>query len=118
MKTSRAIERKKRHYRVRNKVSGTASTPRLNVFKSNTHFYAQLIDDQQKVTLVSSSTIKMDSTLKSTSNIEIAIKVGEDIAKKAIAKKITTVVFDRGGYLYHGKVKAFADAARKAGLQF
>ncbi|WP_368486252.1 50S ribosomal protein L18 [Spiroplasma sp. DGKH1] len=114
---SRSSNRKKRHYRVRNKISGTSQRPRLNVFKSNGHFYAQLIDDVKQTTLASASTLKMKD-LKSTSNIAAAEQVGAEIAKLAIAKKITNVVFDRSGYLYHGKVKAFAEAARKAGLKF
>lgn len=117
MTNSRSAKRKRRHFRVRTKISGTTSIPRLNVFKSNGHFYAQLIDDVKQTTIVAASTLKM-ADLKSTSNIIAAEKVGSDIAKKAIDKKITTVVFDRGGYLYHGKVKAFAEAARKAGLKF
>ncbi|AGM24796.1 50S ribosomal protein L18 [Spiroplasma chrysopicola] len=117
MTNSRSKNRKRRHFRVRAKISGTTSIPRLNVFKSNGHFYAQLIDDVKQTTIVSASTLKM-ADLKSTSNIAAAEKVGQEIAKQAIAKKITTVVFDRGGYLYHGKVKAFAEAARQAGLKF
>ncbi|WP_381415346.1 50S ribosomal protein L18 [Spiroplasma endosymbiont of Anurida maritima] len=117
MKQSRNYIRKIRHARVRNKISGTAERPRLCVFKSNGNFYAQIINDVEGVTLLASSTLKM-TDLKSTGNVEAAAKVGEDIAKKAISKKIKNVVFDRGGYLYHGKVKAFADSARKAGLEF
>ncbi len=114
---SRSAKRKKRHFRVRTKINGTSAIPRLNVFKSNGHFYAQLIDDVKQTTIVAASTLKM-ADLKSTSNIVAAKKVGTDIAKKALYKKVTTVVFDRGGYLYHGKVKAFAEAAREAGLKF
>ncbi|AEM68553.1 50S ribosomal protein L18 [Mycoplasma putrefaciens] len=116
MKVTKAQARKRRHFRVRQKVSGTAAKPRLNVFKSNTNFYAQIIDDTKGVTLVSASTLKMD--LKNKSNKDAAAKVGEEIAKKALAANINTVVFDRSGYLYHGKVKAFAEAARQAGLNF
>ncbi|RUO86926.1 MULTISPECIES: 50S ribosomal protein L18 [unclassified Spiroplasma] len=114
---SRSAKRKRRHFRVRAKINGTTAVPRLNVFKSNGHFYAQLIDDVKQKTIVAASTLKM-AGLKSTSNIAAAEKVGAEIAKKALDKKVTTVVFDRGGYLYHGKVKAFAEAARKAGLKF
>ncbi|MBE3569035.1 MAG: 50S ribosomal protein L18 [Bacillales bacterium] len=110
--------RKKRHARVRTKISGTSSRPRLNVYRSNKHIYAQLIDDTKGVTLVSASTLEKDFDLESTGNVEAAAKVGELIAKKAVEKGITSVVFDRGGYLYHGRVKALADAARENGLQF
>ena len=115
-KTSRSEIRVKRHQRVRTKVSGTSTCPRLSVFRSNGHISAQLIDDTKGVTLVSSSTttLKLDNG----SNVEAASKVGTDIAKKALAQKITTVVFDRGGYVYHGRVKALAEAARAAGLKF
>ncbi|AUF83320.1 50S ribosomal protein L18 [Mesoplasma syrphidae] len=116
MKFTKAESRKRRHFRVRNKISGTTSRPRLNVFKSNTNFYAQIIDDTTGVTLVSASTLKMD--LNSKSNAEAAIKVAEEITKLALSKNIEEVVFDRGGYLYHGKVKAFAEAARANGLKF
>ncbi|QEH62312.1 50S ribosomal protein L18 [Spiroplasma chinense] len=116
MKYTKAEARKRRHYRVRTKVSGTSAKPRLNVFKSNTYFYAQIIDDTNGVTLVSSSSIKMG--LKSGCNIEAAKAVAKDIAEKAKAKKIENVVFDRGGYLFHGKVKAFADTAKENGLKF
>ncbi|QHX36998.1 50S ribosomal protein L18 [Spiroplasma sp. BIUS-1] len=116
MKYTKAEARKRRHYRVRNKVSGTSARPRLNVFKSNSYFYAQIIDDVNGVTLVSSSSIKMG--LKNACNIEAAKAVGKDIAEKAKSKKITDVVFDRGGYLFHGKVKAFAEAAKENGMKF
>ncbi|ATZ17019.1 50S ribosomal protein L18 [Williamsoniiplasma luminosum] len=116
MKFTKQEARKRRHFRVRKKVTGTAAKPRLNVFKSNTNFYAQIIDDVRGVTLASASTMK--STLKSKSNIEAAVAVANEIAKKAQELKIEEVVFDRGGYQYHGKVKAFADAAREAGLKF
>jgi large subunit ribosomal protein L18 len=119
-KPSRAEARIKRHYRIRNKVSGTAQTPRLAVFRSNKHMYAQLIDDVAGVTLAAASTMEAEiaGKLESTSNIEAAQAVGEAIAKKAIEKGITEAVFDRGGYIYHGKVAALAEAAREAGLQF
>jgi large subunit ribosomal protein L18 len=119
-KPSRAASRVKRHYRIRNKVNGTAQAPRLAVFRSNKHMYAQLIDDVAGTTLVAASTMESDiaSKLEATSNIEAAKAVGEAIAKKAIEKGITEAVFDRGGYIYHGKVQALAEAAREAGLQF
>ncbi|AHI54143.1 50S ribosomal protein L18 [Spiroplasma sabaudiense Ar-1343] len=116
MKFTKAEARKRRHFRVRKKVSGTQTKPRLNVFKSNTNFYAQIIDDVAGVTLVSSSSLKMD--LKNKNNIEAAKAVGKDLAEKAKSKKITEVVFDRGGYLFHGKVKAFADSAKENGMKF
>lgn len=119
-KPSRAAARTKRHYRIRNKINGTATQPRLAVFRSNQHIYAQVIDDTVGNTLVAASTMESDiaSKLENTANIEAAQAVGEAIAKKAIDKGITEVVFDRGGYVYHGKVKALADAAREAGLKF
>lgn len=112
---TKAQARKIRHYRVRKHVQGTADRPRVNVFKSNQHFYAQIVDDATKKTLVSSSTqqLKLNGN-----NIENAQKVAKDLAKKASKAKITSVVFDRGGYIYHGKVKAFADALRENGLEF
>ncbi len=119
-KPSRAEARLKRHYRIRNKVNGTAQKPRLAVFRSNKHMYAQIIDDIAGNTLVAASTMENDiaSKVKFTSTVEAATAVGEAIAKKAIEKGINEVVFDRGGYIYHGKVKALAEAARNAGLQF
>ncbi|WP_163102760.1 50S ribosomal protein L18 [Peribacillus alkalitolerans] len=110
--------RKKRHARVRAKLSGTESRPRLNVFRSNTHIYAQLIDDVNGKTIASASTLDKNLGLEGTSNIEAAKKVGEAIAKNASEKGYTSVVFDRGGYLYHGRVKALAEAARENGLEF
>ena len=115
-KESKNISRVRRHARVRAKVSGTASCPRLCVYRSNKNIEAQLIDDVKRVTLVSSSS--MGLKLENGSNIEAASKVGEDLAKKALAKKIKTVVFDRSGYIYHGRGKALAEAAREAGLEF
>ena len=115
-KVSKNVTRKRRHARVRAKVSGTSTCPRLNVFRSNSHIFAQIIDDTNGTTLVSSSSLALK--LESSSNIEAAGKVGTDIAKKALDKNITTVVFDRGGYVYHGRVKALADSAREAGLKF
>ncbi|MCD8195520.1 MAG: 50S ribosomal protein L18 [Coprobacillus sp.] len=108
--------RKRRHARVRKKVSGTTSSPRLCVYRSNKNIEAQIIDDTVGHTLVSSSSMTLK--LKNGGNCEAAAKVGEDIAKKALKKNITTVVFDRSGYLYHGRVQALADAARSAGLKF
>lgn len=119
-KPSRAAARIKRHYRIRNKVNGTAQKPRLAVFRSNKHIYAQIIDDIAGNTLVAASTLESEiaSKLEYASTVEAAKAVGEAVAKKAIDKGITDVVFDRGGYVYHGKIKALADAAREAGLQF
>ncbi|MCI8342492.1 MAG: 50S ribosomal protein L18 [Firmicutes bacterium] len=119
-KPSRAEARIKRHYRIRNKISGTAVQPRLAVFRSNKHIYAQLIDDVAGHTLAAASTMEADiaSKLEATSNVDAAAAVGEAIAKKALEKGISEAVFDRGGYVYHGKVKALADAAREAGLNF
>lgn len=105
--------RQKRHTRVRGKLSGTAERPRLNVFRSNTNIYAQVIDDVAGVTLASASSLK-----ETGSKTEQAQKVGEAIAKAAKAKKVEEVIFDRGGYLYHGRVEALANAAREAGLKF
>jgi large subunit ribosomal protein L18 len=119
-KLSRKTARKKRHYRLRRHLSGTAERPRLAVFRSNKHIYAQVIDDAARTTLAASSTMEkaVAGTLKSTSHIEASKAVGADLAKKAAAKGIETVVFDRGGFLFHGRVKALADAAREAGLKF
>ena len=119
-KPSRQLAREKRHYRLRNKISGTSDKPRLAVFRSNKHIYAQLIDDVAGHTLASASTMEKSiaSTLKSTSDKEAAVAVGTAVAKRAVEKGISHVVFDRGGYVYHGKVKALADSAREAGLQF
>lgn len=119
-KPSRQIARKKRHYRIRNKVSGTPSMPRLAVFRSNKHMYAQIIDDVAGHTLVHASTVdkSVAEALKFTSNTDAAKAVGKAIGEKAVAAGINQVVFDRGGYLYHGKIQALADAAREAGLKF
>ncbi|MFC5452270.1 50S ribosomal protein L18 [Paenibacillus aestuarii] len=112
--------RLKRHLRVRKKIEGTTARPRLNIFRSSKHMYAQLIDDTTGVTVASAST--QDKELKAEvgngGNVEAARKVGELIAKRAKEKGVEQVVFDRGGYLYHGRVQALADAAREAGLQF
>jgi len=115
-KEARNDMRKKRHIRVRKNISGTKEVPRLNVFRSNTHIFVQLINDEIGSTLASSSSVELK--IKNGGNIEGAALVGADIAKKAKALKIKKVVFDRGGYLYHGRVAALADAARKAGLEF
>jgi large subunit ribosomal protein L18 len=117
-KLDKNATRKKRHARVRAKLSGTSARPRLNVFRSNKHIYAQLVDDLSGVTLASASTLDKELTLESTSNVEAAQKVGELVAKRAVEKGISSVVFDRGGYLYHGRIQALADAARENGLQF
>ena len=107
--------RLKRHVRVRAKISGTAERPRLNVFRSSKHIYAQIIDDVTGTTLASASTMDKDFTSNG-GNIEAAKAVGNAVAKAALAKGITTVVFDRGGYIYHGRVKALAEGAREGGL--
>ncbi|WP_342433875.1 50S ribosomal protein L18 [Neobacillus sp. FSL H8-0543] len=117
-KLDKNATRKKRHARVRAKLSGTSARPRLNVFRSNKHIYAQLIDDMSGVTLTSASTLDKEFDLESTTNMEAAQKVGELVAKRAVEKGISSVVFDRGGYLYHGRIQALADAARENGLQF
>ena len=110
-------QRKRRHRRVRGKVAGTPQRPRLNVFRSRSHIYAQVIDDAAGVTLCAASSVEKEFTDKG-GNIEAAKKIGEAIAKRAKDKGIESVVFDRGGYLYHGRVKALAEGAREAGLQF
>ena len=114
------IERRQRiKYRIRKTVSGTPEKPRLNLYRSNTNIYAQIIDDTKGITLVSASTLDKElASLESKSNKEAAKAVGLAIGKKAIEKGITEVVFDRSGYLYHGKVKELADGAREAGLKF
>lgn len=115
-KKSRNELRKVRHARVRNKVAGTSECPRLNIFRSNSQIFAQIIDDEKGITLVSSSSLSLK--LENGGNVEGAKLVGKDIALKAKKAGITKVVFDRGGYLYHGRVEAFADAARSNGLEF
>lgn len=117
IKPDRNKARLKRHYRVRNKISGTNECPRLNVFRSANHIYAQIIDDQAGVTLVSASTIEKGFGGKG-GNKEAARKVGQSVAEKAKAKGISKVVFDRGGYIYHGRVKELAEGAREGGLEF
>jgi len=110
-------QRKKRHKRVRYKISGTPDRPRLNVFRSEKHIYAQVIDDTNGVTLCSASSVEKDFK-GAGSNKEAARKVGKTVAGRAVAKGIETVVFDRGGYIYHGRVKELAEAAREGGLTF
>ncbi len=117
-KADKNIVRKKRHARVRTNVFGTAERPRLNVYRSNKHIYAQLINDESQVTVASASTVDNGFDLDNTGNTDAAKKVGELVAKRAIDNGFKVVVFDRGGYLYHGRVKALADAAREAGLEF
>ena len=116
-KTNRQLERARRHARVRNKISGTAERPRLCVFRSNTNIYVQIIDDVAGNTIVSASTLDKEVKTKK-SNVEAAKEVGTLIAKRAAEKNIETVVFDRGGYIYHGVVKELAEAAREGGLKF
>ena len=112
--------RKRKHVRVRKKISGTSECPRLCVYRSNAHIYAQIIDDESQTTLASASTLDKDikGSVSVGSNIEAAKAVGKLIAERAAAKDIKVVVFDRGGYLYHGRVQALAEAAREAGLEF
>ena len=119
-KQSRTAVREKKHARLRNRFSGTTERPRLAVFRSNNHMYAQIIDDTVGTTLVSASTVQKDvkAELEKTNNVDAAAYLGTVIAKKAIEKGINTVVFDRGGFIYQGKIKALADAAREAGLEF
>ncbi|BES65907.1 50S ribosomal protein L18 [Gottschalkiaceae bacterium SANA] len=112
--------RQKRHVRLRNKVQGTPERPRLNVFRSSKHIYAQLIDDASGKTIVSASTVEKDvkANLESTSNLDAAKRIGQLAAERALEKGVSVVVFDRGGFIYHGRVKALAEAAREAGLKF
>jgi len=117
-KTTKNAARKQRHQRVRRKVVGTEERPRLNVYRSNKHIYAQLINDETGTTLISASTKEKDLTLENTGNIEAAKYVGEQIAKRGKDAGISAVVFDRGGYKYHGRIKALAEAAREEGLEF
>ena len=119
-KKSRSEVRVKKHRRLRNRISGTASTPRLAVFRSNNHMYAQIIDDVAQHTLVSASTVQKDvkAELEKANDVAAARYLGTVIAKRALEKGITSVVFDRGGYIYQGKVQALAEAAREAGLNF
>ena len=119
-KKSRSEVRMKKHRRIRNRFSGTAERPRLAVFRSNNHMYAQIIDDSVGKTLVSASTTQKEvkAELEQTDNVAAAAYLGTVIGKRAVEAGITTVVFDRGGFIYQGKVKALADAAREAGLTF
>ena len=119
-KQSRSKIRVKKHRRLRSRLSGTATQPRLAVFRSNNHMYAQIIDDTVGKTLVAASTLEKDvkAELEKTNNVDAAAYLGTVIAKKAIEKGIKEVVFDRGGFIYQGKVKALAEAAREAGLEF
>ena len=119
-KVSRAQVRQKKHRRMRNHISGTAQRPRLAVFRSNDHMYAQIIDDEKGHTLVSASTLQKDvkAELEKTNDVNAAAYLGTVIGKKAVEAGIKEVVFDRGGFIYQGKIQALADAAREAGLQF
>ncbi len=119
-KVSKTAIRQKKHRRLRHHLNGTAQTPRLSVFRSDKHMYAQIIDDSIGHTLVSASTLQAEvkEGLEHTNTVEAAAKLGTVIGKKAVEKGITSVVFDRGGFIYHGKIKALADAAREAGLEF
>ena len=117
-KVSRNEMRLERHNRIRKDLSGTAERPRLNVFRSNANITAQIIDDEKGVTLVSASTLEKELKIANGGNVEAAKVIGAEIAKRAKKAKITKVVFDRGGYLYHGRVKALAEAARENGLEF
>ena len=119
-KDSRKENRIKKHQRMRNRFAGTAERPLLAVFRSNSHMYAQIIDDEAQNTLVAASTLEKDikAELEKTNNVEAAAYLGTVIAKRALEKGIKTVVFDRGGFIYQGKVSALADAAREAGLEF
>jgi len=117
MSREKIQQREKRKRRIRAKISGTAQIPRLSVFKSNLHIYAQIIDDELGKTLVSASDLQIKKTAKKTKS-QIAFQIGGEVAKKAKAKKIKKVVFDRGGFKFHGRIKAVADGARKTGLIF
>ena len=119
-KKSRSEIRRKKHMKLRNRFSGTAQRPRLAVFRSNNHMYAQIIDDTVGNTLVAASTLDKDvkAELEKTNNVDAAAYLGTVVAKKALDKGIETVIFDRGGFIYAGKVQALADAAREAGLKF
>ena len=115
-KKSKNNDRLRRHEKIRNKVNGTATCPRLSVFRSNAHIHCQVIDDVAGKTLVSCSSVELK--LANGSNVEGAKAVGTEVAKRCLANNIETVVFDRGGYVYHGRIQALADAAREAGLKF
>ncbi len=119
-KESRAKVRENKHRKIRNRFSGTPERPRLAVFRSNNHMYAQIIDDTQGKTLVSASTLEKEvkAEIEKTNNVDAASYLGKVIAKRALDNGIKTVVYDRGGFIYQGKVKALAEAAREAGLEF
>ena len=119
-KKSRSVVRANKHRRLRNHLSGTAERPRLAVFRSNNHMYAQIIDDTVGHTLVAASTLEKDvkAELEKTNNVDAAAYLGKVIAQKSLDKGIKTVVFDRGGFIYQGKIQALAEAAREAGLEF
>ena len=119
-KKSRTQVREKKHMKLRNRFQGTAERPRLSVYRSNMHIYAQIIDDDAQKTLVSASTVQKDvkAELEKTNDVAAAAYLGTVIAQRAKAAGIDSVVFDRGGYVYHGKIKALAEAAREAGLEF
>ena len=119
-KKSRSVVRANKHRRLRNHLSGTAERPRLAVFRSNNHMYAQIIDDTVGHTLVAASTLEKDvkAELEKTNNVDAAAYLGKVIAQRALDKGIKTVVFDRGGFIYQGKIQALAEAAREAGLEF
>ncbi|MFD0872491.1 50S ribosomal protein L18 [Chlamydia abortus] len=117
-KSDKNQARVKRHLRVRKKIEGTTERPRLNIFRSEKHMYAQVIDDVKGVTIAAASTLDKELKMENGGNVEAARQVGALIAKRAKEKGIDKVVFDRGGYLYHGRVQALADAAREAGLEF
>ena len=117
-KESKNVSRVRRHLRIRRKISGTADCPRLSVYRSNKNIAAQIIDDDKQITLVAASSNEKGNRIADGGNIKGATLVGQNIAKRALEAGITEVVFDRGGYLYHGRVKALADAAREAGLKF
>ncbi|MDD4495181.1 MAG: 50S ribosomal protein L18 [Eubacteriales bacterium] len=119
-KPGKNINRKMKHMKVRNKISGTTERPRLNVYRSLTNIYAQVIDDTSGTTLVSASSLEasLKGKLKNGGNRDVAKEVGKLVAQKALEKDIKKVVFDRGGYIYHGRVKELADGAREAGLEF
>lgn len=117
-KDNRSKVRVEKHRKIRNKISGTTERPRLCVFRSNNHIYAQIVDDVKGTTLVAASTVDKDYALEKKNDVEAAKAIGATIAKKAVEKGIEAVVFDRGGYIYHGKIQALADAARENGLKF
>ena len=117
-KVSRNAMREARHERIRHNIHGTEAVPRLNVFRSNNNIFAQIIDDEKAVTLVSASSIDKELKIVNGGNIEAAAKVGELLAKRAKEKNIESVVYDRGGYIYHGVVKELAESARNGGLEF